>query len=308
MPLLINLYKKNFLVRYDFDIAIPYYSTSDFKGLKEEENTFINDNNVEIHYFSYQYQKLKHSKVILFLPGIGPGHKAYMKEINELTKAGYKVITLDYEGCGYSKGNRFPSINQPTIDVLGLLKVLNLKEEIVIVGHSLGAYTALNVINKVNKINRAIIISGFLNVKYGMMKFVKSHLIASKISKYEHHLHPEFDAINNLKYLKQTSDHILFIHSQDDQKASYKLIINKVEALNNPHLSFIKTNDKHHNPNYTVEAVNYKDKVIDKYLYLLKKGKLNSVNQKKAYFNDVNIDKMTDQDPIIIKKILNFIG
>lgn len=307
MSFIINQYKKNLLIRYDFDPAIPYYEASDFKGLVEKEDTFKNNKYADIHYFFYYYEPVKFKKIILFLPGIGPGHRAYLREINELAKRGYKVLTLDYHGTGDSKGSRLLSINQPTSDVIHLLNHLKLKEEIVVIGHSLGAYTALNVINKVNTIKKAVIISGFTSVKDGMRTFVPSRFVASKIEKYEKQI-SEYNSINNYEYLKHTSDDILFIHSLDDPTVKYKVCIKKLTKLDNTHLSFYIVNHKHHNPLYTEEAVKYKDEIIDTYFDKLRKNKFKSLEERKEYFKDVNIDDLTAKDEIVINKISNFIG
>ena len=308
MSIIINRYQRNFLVKYSFDPAVPYYKKEDFKGLKGTEDSFINKNFQEIRYFSYFYEPITHKKIILFLPGIGPGHKAYLREINEYAKAGYKVITLDYEGCGYSKGIRLPSIYQPTRDVLELLNIIGFKNEIVVVGHSLGAFTALNIVNKVTKIKKAVIISGFLNPKLGMMKFVKSSFIASRISNYEYSVNPDFKELDNLSYLKHTTDDIMFVHSIDDKSCGYKYIIPKISKFNNSHLSFYIEEHKRHNPTYTVEAVKYKDKIVNKYFDLVRKNIFKSIEEKKEYFKDVSLEKLTTPDEFVFDKITNFIG
>lgn len=308
MSFIINQYKKNILVRYDFDPAVPYYKVGDFKGLKEVEGIFKNDKNALIHFYYYFYEPVKHHKVILFLPGMGPGHKAYLRDINEFSKRGYKVLTLDYHGTGDSKGSRLLSINQPTSDVIHLLNHLKLKEDIVVVGHSLGAYTALNVINKVNKIKKAVIISGFLDVKEGMRSLIHSRLVSGVISHYEKRLSHELGEINNLEYLSKTSDDILFVHSKDDPTVKYNISIKKLTKLNNSHLSFLILEDKLHNPLYTPEAVKYKDEIIGTYFDKLRKNKFKSLEERKEYFKDVNIDDLTAQDEKVINKITNFIG
>ena len=42
MGLIVNIYKKNFLKRYDRDEAVPYYSAKDFPGLKCTRGSFLN--------------------------------------------------------------------------------------------------------------------------------------------------------------------------------------------------------------------------------------------------------------------------
>ena len=307
MSLIVNLYKKNLFVRYDFDPAIPYYEAKDFNKLRFEEKTFLNNHGNEIHFFKYSYHPIKNNKTIIFLAGIGPGHRAYLREINEFAMQGYEVITLDYEGCGYSQGNCMSSINQPTLDTLALLSYLNLKNEVILVGHSLGAYTALNVINKVNTIHKAVIMSGFLNEKYMMKSVLKSSLLASKITKYEKSLNPNL-VIDNFSYLKQTSNNILFVHSKDDPTAKYKYLIPKVKKIKNPYLSFLEVNGKRHNPNYTFEAVKYKDQIIETYFKKVNKGKFNSDEERKEYFKDVKLEDLTTQDNEVLKKIFIYIG
>ena len=98
MGLILDAYKNNLLKRFDKDEAIPYYSHNDFDGLCYEENSFLNSINISISYFYYYRDGFIKDKLVIFLPGIGPGHTAYLKEINELTLMGYKVLTLDY--CG----------------------------------------------------------------------------------------------------------------------------------------------------------------------------------------------------------------
>ena len=117
MGIITNGYKKSFLIRYDKDPAIPYFSVEDFPGMKVDARTFNNSHGDTIHYFFYSYDEPKSNIVVLFLPGMGPGHTAYFAEIDALCKAGYKVLTLDYTGCGESSGETMYSVNAPTRDV-----------------------------------------------------------------------------------------------------------------------------------------------------------------------------------------------
>ena len=189
-----------------------------------------------------------------------------------------------------------------------LLSLLKLKEEVVLVGHSLGGYTSLNVIHLELFIKKAVIISGFVDITNEMLGFVGGiHILANVIKRYENKLNPDFKKLNNWKYLKETKDNIFFLHSKDDPMVSYKYNTAKVMKLNNPHLSFDICEGKKHNPNYSLEGLDFMNMAIGGYNSLLAKGELKTLEEKKQYFADKPISKMTAQDEVVWKKILGFI-
>ena len=307
MGLILEAYKNNLLKRFDKDEAIPYYSHNDFGGLCYEENSFLNSINISISYFYYYRDGFIKDKLVIFLPGIGPGHTAYLKEINELTLMGYKVLTLDYCGCGASKGERLGSLNEPTRDVNDLLGYLDIKEEILLVGHSLGAYTALNIINEHDHIKKAVIISGFFSLYNQLKHFVKLGIVARILCNYEKKVESDYYDIDNLSYLSSTKDDLLFIHSIDDAMVGYKESTAIVKSLNNEHLKFLLANEKKHNPQYTYEAVKYMTETFSEYQKLIKNKTLDTLPKRKYFFSQKSIDKMTEMDKKVFSKIEEFL-
>ena len=307
MGIISKQYIKQFVCRYDKEVGIPYYSYQDFKELICEPSSFINSLGTEIHYFFYNHKDYNKDKTILFCPGIGPGHTAYLKEIATLAEQGYRVLTLDYTGCGESKGKYLGSLNMPTLDVMELVDHLKIKEEIILVGHSLGAYTSLNVINLRNDIHTAVIISGFLSVESLINVMVKKKFIAKRINKYERKCIRKYSSINNLNYLKDTKDRLLFIHSKDDQMVPYSISTEVVESLHNPSIKTIVMDKRKHNPNYTDDAINYMNEVFGKYLDLINNKTIKSDEDKINYFKDVSLEKLTEQDSELFKQIYKHI-
>ena len=307
MGAITKMYKDNFIQRFDKDEAIPYYSASNFLGLACEEKTFNNSLGIEIHYFFYYYANYKSDKIVVFCPGIGPGHTAYLAEINYLCKAGYRVLTLDYTGCGTSKGETLLSVNEPTRDVVELLNNLHFNEEIVIVGHSLGAYTSLNVINLLPEIKRGVIISGFISLKAELLGFMKLGLLTVGPRNFEKKVNKEYAYIDNWKYLKATTDKLLFIHSTDDQMVNFKHNTSKVMKIKNPNLLFKIVEGKKHNPNYSMDAINNMNTWMGQYFSLIRQGELKTLEERQNFFIDKPISKMTEQDPEIMDLVLNFI-
>lgn len=307
MGLSLNIYKKIFIKRFDKDGFIPYYSVEDFPGLKKIKETFINSKGNAISYFYYFYEGYRDDKIILFCHGLGPGHTAYMSEIVSLCKKGYMVLTLDYFGCEESGGKSIYSINSPTRDVIDLLNHLNLKMEIVLIGHSLGGYTALNVINLKKDITKAVIISGFIDIRSEMLSFIKFSFLTKEILNFEKEVESEYFGINNLKYLKETNDKILFIHSKDDNVVPYKSTIKRLKKNKNQNLSFLILNDRLHNPNYSKEAVDYLNKTLTAYNKMVKNNKFKSTEDRREWMRNKSLEKMTEQDEEVIDKIANFI-
>lgn len=106
MGLVVDLYQKNFLQRYDVNGIFPFSTCADFPGLSCVQGSFCNTAGIEIHDYRYSYEGPLQNKLIFFCHGLGPGYTGYLSEIDALCRAGYPVLTLDYTGCGASGGDR----------------------------------------------------------------------------------------------------------------------------------------------------------------------------------------------------------
>lgn len=307
MGIITNIYKKNFLRRFDKDPAIPYYDAGDFPGLDRRDGSFENKAGVTVKYFVYSREGYDPERLILFCPGMGPGHTAYLSEIETLCRAGLKVLTLDYTGCGESGGEKLPSVNAPVRDASELLDLLCPKEEIIPVGHSLGGYTALTLAHVRPEVGRAVVLSGFIGISDEMMGYLKLRFLSDMVSEYEKKLDPELGSADNREYLSKTSDRILWIHSKDDPTVNYRYNAGQVEKLNNPNVRVITVRNKKHNPQYTEEAVATMNAWLGEYARLTAKKKLSSPEDRKAFFESRPISRMTEQDPAVYDLILGFI-
>ena len=177
------------------------------------------------------------------------------------------------------------SLNQPTRDVIDLLRHLSLKTPVVLVGHSLGGFTALNILNLKSNITKAVVLSGFLSIASELGSQIKSKFICKRILKYESKTVPEYFKLDNLEFLKKTTDDVFFIQSDDDQMVPYSIALKVVEdEVNNRHVKTLRDSEKKHNPNYSLEAVQYMNEVFGKYYYLINKKEIRTDEQKIAYF------------------------
>ena len=301
MGLVSKIYQKRMLHRYDKDGYTPYLSSENFSGLNKETYSFTNSLGANISYFYYYYENYNPNLIILFLHGLGPGHTAYIREIQTLAKMGYKVLTLDYMGCDSSGGDKMPSLNEPTRDVDELLNYLNLKTQIVVIGHSLGGYTAYNIINIRNELNKVVVMSGFLCPDVVLNYLMKVKVFSKAIARYEKKVEPKYFPIDNYKYIKETKDRLLIIHSKDDPVVNYHAAIDPIVKANNANIEIVTVNGRGHNPNYSDRAAKIVTDVFSKY-YKMKKEE-----DKEKLMKDQDVWAMTEQDPEIFNKIKAFI-
>ena len=96
----------------------------------------------------------------------------------------------------------------------------------------------------------------------------------------------------NLESLKQDSNYL---------RDNFDVLKNELSNKNN--IEFMLVENKNHNPNYTVEAVKYKDEFFKTYKKYLKKKLLKKVEDKEKFKNSFNWFKMTQQDFNIWKEV-----
>ena len=303
-----KVYIEKFVCRYDKEVGVPYYSAEDFKGFHREAYTFNNSKGIEIHYFYYYYDNYRTDRIILFCPGLGPGHASYMAEIETLARRGYKILTIDYTGCGESKGEYMGSMNFPTRDVMEMLDLLKLEQEIIVVGHSLGGFTALKVASLRKEITKVVVMSPIIAIKPMILRASKSKFITFWIMKYEQRVSKPYYKIDLSTYLGSTTDDILFIQSIDDPMVPYETSLKIAEDANNPHIKTIKMEGRKHNPNYTEEAVQYMNQVFGAFNRRVMDKKIANDDERIAYFKDVSIARLTEQDQKLFDQIFDFIN
>ena len=300
-------YREQLLCRYDKDGYTPYLSASDYPGLSCEEGTFVNTAGVAVAYFRYRYEGYDPAKLVVFCHGLGAGHTAYLAEIEYLCKNGLQVLTLDYTGCDKSGGDGMLSVNRPTRDVVELLDHLNQEEELSVVGHSLGGYTALNVIRIVDKIKCGVIISGFLYSRQMLGHFIKNRLIHYLVERVERKNDPAIARADNGKYLKTTTDRLLFVASEDDPMVPFSIGAGLAQTLGNDKLEFLIEQNKKHNPTYTPEALAFMQASFGEFAQKVNDGTLKTLEDKQAFFTDRPAAKMTAQDPRVMDRVVAFI-
>ncbi len=310
---IINIYKQNVFTRCDDTGSIYYFSHKDFKDLKFEDYEFLSSKGYVLKGKIYYYDNYKPNHLVVFDHGMGGGHLSYFKEIELLARNGFKVLSYDHSGCMESGGQSTGGFCQSLCDLNDLFISLKANDKFnnyvfSVVGHSWGAFSTMNIPYFHKDIKHVVAMSGFISLEQVLKQNFKGLLssVYDEVYNIEKESNPGYVNVNAINSLKSYEGKALIIHSKDDKTVNYKFHFNvlKEELKNNNNINFILLNKKRHNPNYTEEAVNYKDKFFKIYIKQLKKGKLVTEEQKEKFKNSFDWNKMTEQDLSVWEEII----
>lgn len=311
-----KVYRSKVYPRADENGAIFYYSQEDFPGLQKRAYPFRSSQGHRLSGYLYFREGYKTDRLVVFEHGIGSGHRGYMKEINLLTEHNFRVFAYDHTGCMESGGETTGGLCQSLIDLDDALSTLRRDEEFSsldfsVMGHSWGAYSTLNIAAFHPEISHLVAISGFRSLQAiteqsfgGLLKKT-----GEKIYREEASQNPRYAGSNAIETLKTTSAKALIIHSTDDPIVSYEKHFKTMrEALSDrANITFYSVDGKRHNPNYTQDAVVYKDAFFKTYQKALKKKQLTTDAEKAAFRNSFDWERMTAQDGTVWKAIFTFL-
>lgn len=311
MNIFVYHYKNTTIKRYDDSHLIKYFDYTDFPSLNRSPIEFKTKQGNKIQGYFYSYPNYKEDHLVIFCHGIGGGHRSYMREIEFLCKNGYRVLSYDNIGCFESEGKNIRAMSESINDlhcVLLTLKEKNLLDgiKVSLIGHSWGGHAVSNILSYYKDIYSITCISGYSSHKLFINYCLKNKyaFIGKAIQKYEDKQNKDYSRAYSYDAVKDTKTKVLFIHSKDDPVVplctsafEYK------DRINNPNVRFLLVDNKKHNPNYTIDAVNYMNECFGTYNKLCKEKKLKSFKEKKEYMNQFEWYRMTEQDPEVWSEI-----
>ena len=315
---IVNMYKKQMYNRCDDTGVAYYFSADDFEGLNKRGFTFASPMGHTLQGYFYWYENPIQNRLVVFEHGMGGGHRSYMREIETIAKKGYMVFAYDHTGCMESGGestNGFAqSLNDLDCCITTLKNVAGLKgEEITVIGHSWGGFSTQNIAALHPDLKSIVGLSGFSSVR----RMVDQHFggmlkgYAKAIYALEEKSNPEYIKYDAVETLLNTQVKSLIIHSGDDplvkQSCHFDVMQNAVEGKN-ANVTFWLMDGKAHSPNYTFDAVKYKDEFFATLTQKLKKKQLETPQQKAEFVAAYDWWKMTTQDMDVWQKIFDFIA
>ena len=313
MNLIEKLYRRNLFIRNDNPNGIFYFSAADFPGLQAQSYDFKSQMGHDLRGYFYYYENPIPGRLVVFDHGMGNGHRAYLREIECLAKAGFLVYSYDHTGCMRSGGENTNGFAQSLKDLDDCFKALKNEPALQdrtfsVMGHSWGGFSTMNIATLHPEITHVVAMSGFISVKRileqtftGLMKGARKALYELETRSNPGYV--EFDAVQSLQ---KTNAKVLLIASDDDKVVhkSHHLDVLEHALSGRSNIRFLVTKNKGHNPSYTCDAVRYKDDFFAQFQRQVKKKKLETKQQQEAFMSAFDWWRMTEQDEAVWDVIL----
>lgn len=237
----IIIYKQMFDKRFTtpmHDIDITKISS-----IKREKYEFNSNNNQTLIGYHYHLNK-KTKGIIIFSHGLGGGHRSNLPIINYFVKNNYSVFAYDATACDESEGKVFGGINQAVIDLEYAINFVENEDDfkempILLMGHSMGGYATMSVLNKKPEIKGVVSVSGFNKLTDMIQSTVEEELgsfgkvMLPPIMLYERLKFKEYAQFTSEKGILNSDAKLFIIHSEDDdvvnKKFSYDVYYNLYE-------------------------------------------------------------------------------
>ncbi len=309
-----ELYKAQFFTRYDDIGLVKYFTHEDFEGLSATPYTFVSSHGHTLRGAFYFYENFDPTKLIIFEHGLGGGHLSYMKEIERLCRAGYRVFSYDHTGCMTSGGKNCGGFAQSLCDLDDCLKALKADPDIptdtiYITGHSWGGFSTLNIAAFHPDIKKIVVLAGFVSVKRMLAQFFPAILAGYRkaILRLEAENNPQYVNCDAVETLQNANVDALLIYSDNDPLIKKKVHYDPLckGLANKPSVQFMLECGKGHNPNYATEALPHLAAMANG---MKEAVKLTKDEEKTAFKDAFDWDIMTKQDENVWRSIIAFLG
>lgn len=223
--------KKLFLVRGTDPDNPCYLQLSDYPELKRE-GLRIGFYGETIQGYLYTQKNLKDNKGLIVLShGFFGTHIQYLADIFYLTKRGYMVLAYDQYGVGESSGRNQISLSNGIYVLENVLhdvikNNINNGKDILLYGHSWGAFVSLGALKRYPQVKKAILRSGFVSPTKEVLYLLKQENKGLYFSIYPIYSLCYFlifgkRNMKNVKSAKVNHTDVLVIHSKDDKTVPY---------------------------------------------------------------------------------------
>ena len=309
---IVGAFRGMMYTRCDDTETVHYFSSDDFPLMRKEAIDFTSSMGHKLRGYLYQYDSANENRLIVFDHGFGGGHRAYMREIDMLCRHGYRVFAYDHTGCMESGGRTPNGLAQSLCDLNDCISMLKADERfsgnvISVMGHSWGAFSAMNIPTLHPDIAHVVGLSGFVSVEMMVGTFFPGILKGYRgaVLSLEKESNPSFVDYSAIDSLRGSKAQALLIYSKNDKickSVHYKALATELDDAENVKLMLVE--GKGHNPNYSDDAVSYLASFSKDRGKLLRNKKA-SPEDKKAFVASYDWWRMTEQDEKVWKVIFD---
>ena len=314
------VYETIFGMRYETS-SWKSFSVEEFEGLCVERSDFLAKDDITLAGYKYYKPNQEAKGVVVLAHGIGTGHRAYMPFIDYFTSNGYYVFSYDAHGSDASEGRSVEGLPQGVADLdYAINHVATISEydglDIVLFGHSWGAYSVGNVLNMHPEVKAAVMIAGFNESEdmllYQSRKYVGilTTVLLPYVEFYEEVKFGEYAKVSALDGMKNSEASILIVQSKDDETVPVEFGYNKFykEFAQNDRFEFVLYEDKGHTLLFlSDEAIEYREKLNENYETYIKENKKRDTSRNENAYMDENVDKAKgfELNPELMEQILS---
>ncbi len=308
------VYQAQLFARCDDTGMVYYFTHEDFPGLAATPYGFQSSLGHNLQGYFYSYPGANPDRLVIFDHGFGGGHRSYMKEIERLCRAGYRVFAYDHTGCMASGGTGARGFAQSLHDLDDCLKALKRDpqvstDHITVLGHSWGGFATLNIPALHPDVEKIVVLSGFVSVEKiiaqnfaGLLKGYRKHIL-----QLEYQTNPDYVTYDGVTSLQGARTEALLVYSDNDHLVHKSVHFDALQAAfqDDPRVRLMLVQGKGHNPNYTAEAVALLGELA---VRTKQEGKqLTTPEAKAAFRNSFDWGSMTAQDDEVWQQILCFL-
>lgn len=317
------LLKANFGQRYDDRHTLKYFTVDDFPSLKNKPIEFKSNEGQTLKGYLYSSKECEDYKALMIVShGLGAGHIQYTTEINYFAQKGYLVLAFDDTGCNMSEGDGLKGFTQALIDLDYCLRFVDNNPKLnklpkVLFGHSMGAYSVINV-TSINKTDIKAIVSlapfkdeaSMLFEQFRAMTNVKMKYVYTFLKKKVAKTFNGLEKINAIYSLKNSNIPTLIIAGNLDNivdiYSNFEIFKDVCKDKENDH--FILVDGRYHRPNLALDAAKYDEETNVELQQLNGEYKGKAPKEKiDEFYQSLDYDLLVKMDDKVMNQIVEFI-
>ena len=208
------------------------YSAGDFEGLEEEVLAFPNRDGTELAGYYYKCIDGAPEGLVVICHGFGGDANQFMDSAAYFAENGFAVFSFDVTGSGRSGGKGAGGFPQYTLDLMSAIDFAKKIPEleglpVMVLGHSMGAYAAVNVFNFRDDVSAVALLAGFekstdlINADGGRFTGPLVKLFSPFVKLWENVKYGKYSYKEGIKRLVESDAGVLVAQSADDDRVPF---------------------------------------------------------------------------------------